>query len=505
MVLIGHRQLCRMILIGAAILQLIGMVTMWLWHARYSSSSTTLSSLTDIKSVQLSQSPPSFCEPCPRCPCVASSVSHSLTIVEPTAATSGDISAPSNDINHNAEQQAVTTTTETAAATQLTLLDQRMRSYAAQVKRLTSRVRRLHEQYLGATPVGYASPFAVINPSAAPDASQIQQRCSSSSRQKLTTATFNLWNINGNWNDRLVHLTGLIVALKPDILTLQEVRSVNGIYQHLLVQTSLHDASWSMPYGRYEKVSDHDAKEGGEEGLAVLSRWPIIKSHVIPLNSNGSPLRIALHVEINVADTNQVQSDHDDESSSSSSQSMTTLHVIDVHLSWADDEQCRQASRLLKYINTIESSLSIPVILMGDFNTYFDYEWPMDILTNPLPLHQHLLSPCDSVIATMNNNQASEPALKDGNTLAMMNDVWNMVYADMVSFPGYTFPTYNDHRLQEQCRPDRILMKHHDDLIPCDIATFATTPYVIIIVIAPSILRNTIDECSSLDVRDHIQ
>lgn len=95
------------------------------------------------------------------------------------------------------------------------------------------------------------------------------------------------------------------------------------------------------------------------EGLGLLSKHPIIMSHVVNLTVGkgnvDSNKRIVLHAQVDI--------DGDE------------LDVTVVHLSYDKTQQCQNAIDVINYIASIGSDRSV---LLGDFNAYNDFPWPVN-------------------------------------------------------------------------------------------------------------------------------
>ena len=96
-----------------------------------------------------------------------------------------------------------------------------------------------------------------------------------------------------------------------------------------------------------------------KEGLGLLSKHPIILSHVVNLTvGKASPdknKRILIHAQVDVAG---------DE-----------FDVTVVHLSYDKAQQCENAVDVINYIASMGSERSV---LLGDFNAYNDFPWPVN-------------------------------------------------------------------------------------------------------------------------------
>jgi endonuclease/exonuclease/phosphatase family metal-dependent hydrolase len=149
---------------------------------------------------------------------------------------------------------------------------------------------------------------------------------------------------HGRGNDNVVDLertAGVIRALRPDIVGLQEVddraeRSGKVPQAERLGKSlGMHHA-----FGRFMDF------QGGAYGMAILTRQPIDATHPVQLPEGNEP-RIALAVQIRLADGRP-------------------LTVVNVHFDWVRDDAFRfaQAETLTKYLDNLKT----PYILLGDFN-----------------------------------------------------------------------------------------------------------------------------------------
>lgn len=158
----------------------------------------------------------------------------------------------------------------------------------------------------------------------------------------IRVASYNIKH--GRGNDEIVDLertAGVLCALAPDIVGLQEVDNrvarSGGVDEpeRLGALLGLHHAFGAfMPY------------QGGEYGMAILSRYPIASTRAIPLPDGHEP-RVALVVEVTLPDGR-------------------ALTVVNVHFDWADDDGFRFAQATT--LSTELDRLTTPYVLLGDFN-----------------------------------------------------------------------------------------------------------------------------------------
>ncbi len=153
------------------------------------------------------------------------------------------------------------------------------------------------------------------------------------------------WNIRhgAGLDDRLdlPRTAAVLRALAPDVVGLQEVdqgvRRSGGVPQadslgRLLGMASAFGAF--MPY------------QGGEYGLAILSRHPIVRTHVIRLPDGNEP-RVALLADVALPGAD-------------------TISVVNVHFDWVANDTLRHAQALT--LTRVLDTLARPYVLLGDFN-----------------------------------------------------------------------------------------------------------------------------------------
>jgi endonuclease/exonuclease/phosphatase family metal-dependent hydrolase len=159
---------------------------------------------------------------------------------------------------------------------------------------------------------------------------------------ELTVATYNIRH--GRGTDNRVDLTRTAAALRAldaDLIGLQEVdRRVErsgGIDEAAALGEALgmrHAFGAFMPY------------QGGEYGLAILSRFPIRRAQALRLPDGNEP-RVAMLAEVELPDR-------------------TRLLAVNVHFDWVENDsfRLRQVEALAAVLDTV----SLPIVLLGDFN-----------------------------------------------------------------------------------------------------------------------------------------
>jgi endonuclease/exonuclease/phosphatase family metal-dependent hydrolase len=144
---------------------------------------------------------------------------------------------------------------------------------------------------------------------------------------------------------RLVRTAGVLRALAPDLVGLQEVddrvRRSGGHDQAAILGALL---------GMHHAFGAFMEYQGGRYGMAILSRHPIVRSHAIALPDGNEP-RVALSADLRLPDGSVVR-------------------AINVHFDWVADDGFRfsQASALAAVLDT----MTVPWVLLGDFNDVRD-------------------------------------------------------------------------------------------------------------------------------------
>ncbi|TDD68597.1 hypothetical protein E1262_15205 [Jiangella aurantiaca] len=168
----------------------------------------------------------------------------------------------------------------------------------------------------------------------------------------MRVMTWNVWwRFGERWRERQIGIAATLVALRPDIVGLQESWAAREASQAVVLAAplGLHSvfAGPSLPHPIEEPGHD-----GVDLGLAILSRWPIRHSwtHRLPSSREQPPVALIAVVE------------HPD----------GPLYVVctcaEHHAHLADDHlaQTRALARLVTDLSSLGGTL--PVLLVGDLN-----------------------------------------------------------------------------------------------------------------------------------------
>ena len=162
-------------------------------------------------------------------------------------------------------------------------------------------------------------------------------------QEKLKLMTFNIYHgetPTGNIN--LDAFAEIINDEQPDIIALQEVDFYTNRSGKIDMSLKLAKKTKTVPL--FARAMSYD---GGEYGVAILSRFTFIKSVVynLPYEEGYEP-RVALAVDVKIGND--------------------TLSFITTHLDYHENDTLRfkQAQHLLKITKTIDR----PLFLLGDLN-----------------------------------------------------------------------------------------------------------------------------------------
>jgi endonuclease/exonuclease/phosphatase family metal-dependent hydrolase len=159
----------------------------------------------------------------------------------------------------------------------------------------------------------------------------------------LRCLTLNLWGAEPPLEQRIALVAEGLVGLAPDVVTLQEVREVPGKLANQAEKLAKtvgfeHVFAPATPFG------------GGQEGLAILSRLPIIEHHALELpHAEAKERRILLSARVR------------------NGQGEVWVHTT--HLNYRLTHGRQREDQVLAIADSVADRTShTPQILMGDFN-----------------------------------------------------------------------------------------------------------------------------------------
>jgi endonuclease/exonuclease/phosphatase family metal-dependent hydrolase len=158
--------------------------------------------------------------------------------------------------------------------------------------------------------------------------------------------TLNIWNRFGPWEDRLRAIRAGVRDLAPDVLALQEVVQLargegDGLDQAAVIAEGF---GYHVAYGR--------SRDERWYGNAILSRWPIARTHVYELPRVGTDERRSLlFAEIDAP--------------------FGKLPFYCTHLNWKLDEGHVRSAQVREVVDRLQALAKpdhFPAVLAGDFN-----------------------------------------------------------------------------------------------------------------------------------------
>lgn len=168
--------------------------------------------------------------------------------------------------------------------------------------------------------------------------------------------TINFWGTEPDLDARLALAVKQLEALEPDIIGMQEVRPLDGrsgrtTADHIadaLGMTSVYEVSLE-----WDDDDFFDGHPGGQEGLAILSRYPIAEHRVKELPFvRATERRILLSARIDVDGVD--------------------LWFHTTHLHYRLDDGLAREAQVLAIDERIKAIGENPQILCGDFNSIPD-------------------------------------------------------------------------------------------------------------------------------------
>ena len=203
-------------------------------------------------------------------------------------------------------------------------------------------------------------------------------------------------------------------------------------------------------------------EEDEEEFLVIASRFAITESKVISFQ-RGAKGRIILYAAIAVDNGRRM------------------VDVFHTHFGLEAPDHCVNVMDIWETVNRYHILHPDRLqILLGDFNTYLDWEYPMDFLTvnhgdghNKL-LMQFLESKCEAFSQMRNRTHIN-------GQYPPFIDVWKEIYGKDIDVMK-TFTNFEDERIEDPTVADRILYRNGisgDSWNVCDVWIAGDQPFSI--------------------------
>jgi endonuclease/exonuclease/phosphatase family metal-dependent hydrolase len=168
--------------------------------------------------------------------------------------------------------------------------------------------------------------------------------------------TINFWGTEPDLDARLALAVKQLEGLEPDIIGMQEVRPLDGRQGRTTADHIADALGMSCVYEvslEWDDDAFFEGHPGGQEGLAILSRYPIVEHYAKPLpHPRPTERRILLCARIDVNGTD--------------------LWFHTTHLHYRLDDGLAREAQVLAVDDTIKSIGTNPQIVCGDFNSIPD-------------------------------------------------------------------------------------------------------------------------------------
>ncbi|WP_067485970.1 endonuclease/exonuclease/phosphatase family protein [Actinomadura hibisca] len=188
--------------------------------------------------------------------------------------------------------------------------------------------------------------------------------------------TWNLWWRRGPWRERRAAILETLRDLRPDIVGLQEVWGGDG---ENLAGWLAGELGMEWTWAPFDRPFDAAYGEYAE-GVAVLSRWPIVDRDILPLPSPGSPDtgRVALYALVDAPPQ--------------------PVPFFTAHLNYLPAEsavRCAQVRALSEFVAAHQGEAAFPAVVTGDLNAAPDSK-EIQLLRGPAVPGQYLLDAWDA-------------------------------------------------------------------------------------------------------------
>jgi endonuclease/exonuclease/phosphatase family metal-dependent hydrolase len=204
----------------------------------------------------------------------------------------------------------------------------------------------------------------------------------------MRIATFNIWNNQTLWVERLAAICEVVKDIDPDVIAIQEVRtSIDGkkginVAQHIANQTG-------YPFCIFKEYPDSP-----DEGLAFLSKIPISTQDVIWQKNTKESNYCAIRITFKYGDYE--------------------FGITNVHLNWKSTMIRKEQIRAVHNWIFGENNARTYEILCGDFN-----DEPNSSIHHYLTDH-HWIDVAQSI--EKHNNIKAQPTLDYLNNINIKND-----------------------------------------------------------------------------------
>jgi endonuclease/exonuclease/phosphatase family metal-dependent hydrolase len=254
--------------------------------------------------------------------------------------------------------------------------------------------------------------------------------------KKIKVATMNLYNTNKLWKERFRIIAELIIKHQIDIVGIQEVRTITEEQnRNQMEELMQHLPKYKHIYEPVMNVADPNQNGATvEEGLAIISKHPI--SNIRTLHQRSTTKNWNNRLCYNAVITKDG----------------TDIDFYVTHQAIDPVDQCTKMKQILEFMNERKD---MKQIILGDFNTYYDFPYPMDVLSMNTPQFRTNMfqnKNCEQECQKKKFDECVKAITPISNDLPL-TDIWQQLHP---LDNGHTFTNYKD---QDMSRPDRILYR----------------------------------------------
>ena len=160
----------------------------------------------------------------------------------------------------------------------------------------------------------------------------------------IRVGTLNLRNTSDRWKERAPLLIEQLLALRLDVLGLQEVRVPAKQARWIVDQVNGRIGDDEAPYRFYQ--TNNTGFAGRLEGIAIMSRLPILEKEWLDL---GGGSRVAQRVRVTPYPG-------------------AAFDFYNTHLHHKDDADTLRLEQAARILGWIDERPGVPQVLVGDFN-----------------------------------------------------------------------------------------------------------------------------------------
>ncbi len=172
------------------------------------------------------------------------------------------------------------------------------------------------------------------------------------SRGSLVVCTYNVWNFNAPYRTRLVAIARLLETAACDVMLLQEMRMRWTFHHVTFIMADLARHFPGFSYDFQPAMAYLESRSFDTEGLAVMTRLPLLGVHVLDLSNNATLDSDDGHARIFMRATVALSS-------------AVSLDMHNTHMSLSRAARVRNGREIVAQLN---SRTDVAQFLAGDLN-----------------------------------------------------------------------------------------------------------------------------------------